>query len=537
MVSAAWIGMAFALRLPRETRHRRLLLGALLVLFVVWLASFGLDEPIRRHIESQMNASLKGYTAHIRALRFHPFDGAITLKDTSIVQDKHPNPPVADFPRLHASVHWWALLRLRLVAEFEFDHPKIHVDRTHVEAEAEDKVPVEDRGWQQALEAIYPLKINHFVIRDGEITYIEDKKSKPLHIDQVNFRATNIRNIRSRERTYPSDVWMTGRIFDSGKLAFDGNADFLAEPYVGMKGSLKLADAKLDPLKPVLERYNITVDKGRLSFASQVEFSPKVKTADVSEITIQELDAGYVSRPAHAAEAEKMREQTAEAAKEVSNQPGILIKVDHVRGENARIRYANEEREPRYELQIVDSTIRIDNVSNQAKRGPTTGDINGRFMGSGPAHAKFTFRPDQKAPNFDLAVEIQDTDLTKLNDLFRAYGDFDVAAGNFSLYTEVAVHDNRIDGYIKPLFGDIKVYDSTQDKDKPALHKMYEGMVGGVAKLLENRRRDEVATNVSISGPVDNPKTSTLQIVLKLIENAFFKAILPGFQEEVRGKA
>lgn len=529
--------MGFALRLPREKWRRRLLLGAAVVALLIWIASFGLDEPIRRRIEQQMNASLVGYSAHIRALRFHPFNFAVTLKDTSIVQDTHPNPPVADFPRLDASIHWRALLRLRLVADFRFDRPKIHVDRTHVVAEVDDKVPVADRGWQQALEAVYPLKINEFVIRNGEITYIEDQKSKPLHIDQVNFRATNIRNIRSRERTYPSDVRLTGRIFDSGKLTFDGHADFTAEPYAGVKGALALADAHLDPLRPVLERYNITVAKGRLSFASNVEFSPTVKTADISEVKLRELDAGYVNRPARAAAAEKMREQTADAAKEVSNDPGILIKVDHVRADNARLRFVNEEPDPHYTLEVVDTDLRVDNLSNHAKRGPATGDINGRFMGSGPAHAWFTFRPDSQAPNFDLGVEITDTDLTKLNDLFRAYGDFDVAGGRFSLYTEVKVHDNRIDGYIKPLFADIKVYDAKQDKQEGTLHKMYEGLVGGVAKLLENSPRDEIATKVTISGPVDNPKMSTLQTVLRLIQNAFFRAILPGFEEEVRGKA
>ena len=537
MVSAAIGEMGLALRLPREKWRRRLLLGAAGLALVIWILSFGLDEPIRRRVEQQMNASLVGYTAHVRALRFHPFNFAITLKDTSIVQDKHPNPPVADFPRLDASVHWRALLRLRLVADFRFDRPKIHVDRTNVVAEVEDKVPVEDRGWQQALESIYPLKINEFVIRNGEITYIEDKKSKPLHIDQVNFRATNIRNIRSRERTYPSDVQMTGRIFDSGELTFDGNADFLAEPYAGVKGALTLADAHLDPLRPVLERYNITVAKGRLSFASNVEFSPKVKTADISEVKIRELDTGYINRPARAEAAEKLREQTAEAAKEVSNDPGILIKVDHVRAEKARVRFTNEEVDPHYTLELVDTDLRVDNLSNHAERGPATGELHGRFMDSGPAEAWFTFRPDPKAPNFDLKVEIEDTDMTKMNDLFDAYGNFDVAAGRFSFYTEVKVHDNRIDGYIKPLFADIKVYDAKQDKYKGTLHKMYEGLVGGVAKLLENPPRDEVATKVTISGPVDNPKMSTLQVVLRLIQNAFFRAILPGFEEEARGKA
>jgi hypothetical protein len=42
-----------------------------------------------------------------------------------------------------------------------------------------------------------------------------------------------------------------------------------------------------------------------------------------------------------------------------------------------------------------------------------------------------------------------------------------------------------------------------------------------------------VATEVDISGPLQNPKSSTLQAILKLVQNAFFKAILPGFDRDV----
>jgi len=42
-----------------------------------------------------------------------------------------------------------------------------------------------------------------------------------------------------------------------------------------------------------------------------------------------------------------------------------------------------------------------------------------------------------------------------------------------------------------------------------------------------------VATVADISGPLDNPKASTLQVIGRLIENAFFRAILPGFQRDV----
>ena len=51
---------------------------------------------------------------------------------------------------------------------------------------------------------------------------------------------------------------------------------------------------------------------------------------------------------------------------------------------------------------------------------------------------------------------------------------------------------------------------------------------------MKNVPRKEVATEVDISGRLDNPKTSTFQAIVKLIQNAFIKAILPGFDREVR---
>jgi len=62
--------------------------------------------------------------------------------------------------------------------------------------------------------------------------------------------------------------------------------------------------------------------------------------------------------------------------------------------------------------------------------------------------------------------------------------------------------------------------------------KVKEKVVNVVGKVLKNRRREEVATVVPVSGPLANPKAGTLETVLKLVENAFIKAILPGFEKE-----
>jgi hypothetical protein len=135
----------------------------------------------------------------------------------------------------------------------------------------------------------------------------------------------------------------------------------------------------------------------------------------------------------------------------------------------------------------------------------------------------------------DMRVAIDATDLRTMNDMLRAHGKFDVVAGVFSFYSELAVKNAQVRGYVKPLFKDVRAYDPAQDRDKTAMRKLYEQVVTGVAKLMKNIPRKEVATEVDISGRLDNPQTSTLQAILKLIQNAFFKAILPGFDREVRG--
>ena len=58
-------------------------------------------------------------------------------------------------------------------------------------------------------------------------------------------------------------------------------------------------------------------------------------------------------------------------------------------------------------------------------------------------------------------------------------------------------------------------------------------VVGVAAHVLENHKSEEVATKTDISGPLDNPHSSTWDTFVGLLSNAFVKAILPGFDLEL----
>jgi len=516
------------------TRKSLLWIGGslLLILLFVIVVAYLLDEPLRRKIERDLNHRLKGYTVRIGRLDFHPVGLSLDLKESTIYQSAHPDPPIAHIPNLSASVHWKALLRGRFVADFELDNPTVRFDLTQFSQEARDETPIKEKGWRDAVQAIYPLKINRFVIRNADITYIDKGPFRPLRITKLNFLAENIRNVESEKGTYPSPVEMEAVVFDMGRLKLKGHADFLAEPHVAFKGDFQVEKVAMDYFRPITERYQFSVRNGVLNAEGFIEYAPDAETIIIKRVNLDSIDADYIHQ-APSAPTEGIAKKVAKTTKKYSNEPTLEVKVDELEVRNSRLGFINRAAKPPYRVFFTDVTLEIQNFSNHLRDGVAREKAKAKFMGSGPTEIEFAFRPENKGPDFDLKVRIENTDMRTMNDLFRAYGNFDVAAGVFSLYSEIKIRQGKIEGYVKPLFRDIKVYDERQDHEKSVFRKLYEGLVGGIAGLLQNRPREEVATQTSISGDIESPQTSTWETVLRIIQNAFFKAILPGFEKEV----
>jgi hypothetical protein len=231
----------------------------------------------------------------------------------------------------------------------------------------------------------------------------------------------------------------------------------------------------------------------------------------------------------------KAASETAKAAQQANNAPNLVLRARRVELVDSRVGFFNKRTTPNYRAFVDIARLQLENFTNQRTEGQMTATVDGRFMGSGPTKATAHFRPEVDGPDFDMRVAIEDTDLRTMNDMLRAHGKFDVVAGVFLFYSELAVKNQEVRGWVKPLFKDVQAYDPAQDRDKSAMKKLYEKVVTGVAKVMKNVPRKEVATQIDISGRLDNPKTSTVQAIVKLIQNAFFKAILPGFNREVSG--
>ena len=515
---------------PRPARWA--LVAAVIVLIAVFVVSYALDEPLRRYVEGRMNASLEGYRVKIAHLDFHPIGLSVTLRELVFWQEAHPDPPILHIPRLDASVQWKAIIFGRLVANFSLTRPVLYADVTHLKREAADAKPVTEKGWQEAFQAIYPLKINEFKIVEGHVTYWTGGPFAPLHLSHLNVVADNIRNIKSREHDYPSAVHLDAKLFDTGSIEADGHADFLAIPYPGVKVDVAFTGIDLDYFKAVTHDYGVSIKNGRLTAKGQAEYAPKVKVVDLHEATVDGLTIEYTHTPARAGVVQETTAKTATAAQQVNNDPGVLLRARQVKVVNSTVAFVNRAVTPAYRASVTHLDLTVENFSNHLADGQTVARMSGRFMGSGPTVAKATFRPERTGPDFELSLRIENTDMRTMNDMLRAYGKFDVSAGNFSLYSELRVKNHRIEGYVKPLFSGLDVYNPEQDRNKSFGRRMYERAVEGVSKLLKNFPRREVATVATIEGPVGDTKANTVQVIVKLIQNAFFKAILPGFEQQ-----
>jgi hypothetical protein len=520
----------------RRVRIAGIILAVIIATAVA--ASYLADEPIRRKLERELNARLKGYSVRIGKLTTHPLTLSVDLHNFTVVQKKNPTPPLAVIKTIQGGVHWRSLLTGHIVADARMDNPKLSVNIANLKAEVK-KPPAEKEAWQDALKALTPITLNEIRIRDGEIAYFESAENRPVTVSGITFVAHNIKNVESRERPYPSDLFLEADLFGS-KVTVKGRADFLRKPYAAVKADFELHDLDLTHFTEIARSRHVTIEKGAVTGTGSLEFTPEQKIIILQEFALKGavLDYDYIAKPVPGEIKKKEKGKAAEEVKELekkyANKPGLLVKAKRIRVSGSTVGIVNVSAKPSYRVFIDALDLELENFSNHFSEGPAELRLTGRFMGSGATDVTGTFRPEKQGPDFNIKIAIKNTSMPAMNNIFRAYGKFDVTKGLFSFYSDLTVKNDKVTGYVKPLFREMKVYDKRQDKEKNAFRKLYEEIVGGVSKLLESRQRKAVATKTPVEGNIENPEAGTRETLVKLIQNAFFHAILPGFEKNIK---
>ena len=160
-------------------------------------------------------------------------------------------------------------------------------------------------------------------------------------------------------------------------------------------------------------------------------------------------------------------------------------------------------------------------------------EATGTAMESGKFEFRLTLDPTSYRPTFQLACQLLDLEVGELNALTRSYGSFDFEGGTFDLAVEMDVKEGRVEGYAKPLFRNVQVISHEDLKDGNVLQVLWESIIGAVGEAFQNQPKDQFGTRITITGEVDDPKTSILEIIGNVLYNAFVRAYLPRIEGRV----
>jgi hypothetical protein len=393
-----------------------------------------------------------------------------------------------------------------------------------------EEVKREAMAWQDTWREMMPIRVS-LSISDGHVWYQSEPTIKPIEVHALRVTAANVTNRPAENESYPAELRVTARLEDEAEVALDSRADLLVKPSPRIEGELKVQHLRLPTLLPITGQYNVQLQRGAFEMTSHVKYAAPTMVVHVHNFVLEDARVDYVHQTETKDKEIKRVKKGAENIKEVHRDPSVVVKISHGRILQSDVGFINKSTSPDYRVFLSDLNLELENFSNRPEEGMGTVKLTGNFMGSGPTMVMGSFRPEKPNPDFDVQVRIVQTQATSLNKLLEAYGHMNAKQGTFAFFSEMAVKDNRIDGYLKPFLKDVQVYDPTQDKEKAASQQVYEAVVNGVLDLFKSRPTGQVATETDVSGPVENPRTSTWQILEKLVQNAFFKAILPGFKE------
>lgn len=168
----------------------------------------------------------------------------------------------------------------------------------------------------------------------------------------------------------------------------------------------------------------------------------------------------------------------------------------------------------------------LSNLTNVVESGKVTFaqfQVTANVLDDSALRIAGSLDPLATQPTFDVNLELESVELTKLNPWLRQYAKADAEAGRFQLYMEIAAADGAFEGYAKPLMQDVDIY-GVQEQNDSLLRKAWEGIVEFATNIVENEKEEQVGARLPFKGTIDNPQTNIWQTIASVLRNAFVSA-------------
>ncbi len=209
------------------------------------------------------------------------------------------------------------------------------------------------------------------------------------------------------------------------------------------------------------------------------------------------------------------------------------FKINSAAVHNGSVHFRATVTDPPVDLSLDDLEASVENLTNiHEEVTPLVATVKATALALGHANLAYEMQidPFSYKPTFQMGLRLIGLDVTQTNDLTRAYGSFDFEDGWFDLVVELDAKEGQLDGYVKPLFRNLKVITRQDMEEDNVLQVFWETLIGAAAEVLKNQRRDQVGTVVELHGDLSSPNTNVLEIIGNVLRNAFIRAYMPQLQ-------
>jgi hypothetical protein len=210
------------------------------------------------------------------------------------------------------------------------------------------------------------------------------------------------------------------------------------------------------------------------------------------------------------------------------------LKINRFAIDSGKIHYRDPNSNPKFDISLTNLSVEAIGLTNDPEPGillPAHIIMNGDLY-DGSFNVNVELDPLKKIPTFDLDAQLTKTNLAKMNEFFKAYGNFTVEKGTMSLFSEFASKDGRFKGYVKPLIKDFKV----KQGEGNAIEIAWEAIAGTAAEILKNQRKDQLATKLPVEGRYKNTDIGIMDAIITVLRNAFVEALKPTIDNTVNIK-
>lgn len=290
-----------------------------------------------------------------------------------------------------------------------------------------------------------------------------------------------------------------------------------------LRGAYVLKGLILKKVSRITETPILDFEKSDIS----IEWRSLWKGRIVSEIILHNPKFNYVTED-QGSETEANVDDWTKALKEL-----VPIDINHLAVHNGSAIFAKLNADPPIELFLNEIQLEATNLSNVVNEDltlPSNLYATAVSIGGGAVTLDGDFNLLKKIPDVDINFELQKADVTALNDLISNVAGVDFESGTFELYSEVAIADGYLKGYLKPMFINTKLLG---EDDKGFFEKLWEGFVGVFKFLLKNKGADTLATRAPIEGDLNDLDTGLFTTILNIFKNGWISAFSGEVDENI----